>query len=215
MPAPVKRNYRSPSREAQATATRSAIRRAATELFVSGGYSGTSMREVAKRAGVAERTLYTVFPNKPALFRHCLGVAVVGDEVEVAVADRDVVRDMLKEPDPKGVLDAMVAINVDLLDRAGPLIMVSIEAADADADMRTESIAGAKATYENCARVARHLAELGALKSGLRPAAAADLIFGVASPFTHHLLRRQRRWSSARYRTWLRATLGEQLLKDA
>ncbi len=80
MPEAVKRPYRSDVRERRAAATRLAIRESATGLFVRCGYAGTSLRDVADGAGVAERTLYKVFPTKIDLFRHVLGVAVGGDK---------------------------------------------------------------------------------------------------------------------------------------
>ena len=66
MPGGVKRPYRSPRRTAAAAATRAAIREAAASLFLQQGYAATTMREVAARAGVGERTLYDAFPTKAA-----------------------------------------------------------------------------------------------------------------------------------------------------
>lgn len=46
-----------------------AIRDAAASLFLEKGYEGTSMDEVAARAGVSKQTIYTHFPNKEVLFQ--------------------------------------------------------------------------------------------------------------------------------------------------
>jgi AcrR family transcriptional regulator len=54
-----------PSRGEQ---TRSSILQAAHDLFVEQGYHGTSMRQVASRAGVALGGLYNHFPSKEAVF---------------------------------------------------------------------------------------------------------------------------------------------------
>ena len=48
--------------------TRSAILQAAHDLFVEQGYHGTSMRQVAQRAGLALGGLYNHFPSKEAVF---------------------------------------------------------------------------------------------------------------------------------------------------
>ena len=64
---PVKRKYDATSRRAAAAATRERICAAAEELFVADGYARTSIRAVAKAAGVAEATIYLAFPNKAAL----------------------------------------------------------------------------------------------------------------------------------------------------
>ena len=212
MPEPVKRPYRSDVRDRQAAATRLAIRESAAGLFVARGYAATTMHDVAEGAGVAERTLYKVFPTKIDLFRHVLGVAVGGDEGELHVHERDEVRAILAEPNPDAVLVGTVDVSASLLDRAGALIMVSVEAAGSDPELRAMSDAGAKATYAGLLAVAKHLAGLGALRTGLSPTAAADVMYALASPFTHQLLRRDRRWSSRRYRHWLLATLSAQVL---
>lgn len=49
-------------------AARQAILQAAHDLFVEQGYHGTSMRQVARRAGVALGGLYNHFANKDAVF---------------------------------------------------------------------------------------------------------------------------------------------------
>ena len=54
-----------PSRGEQ---TRTAILQAAHDLFVEQGYHGTSMRQVAQRAGLALGGLYNHFPSKEAVF---------------------------------------------------------------------------------------------------------------------------------------------------
>ena len=211
---PVKRQYRSDVRSAKAAQTRRVIREAAADLFVRQGYTGTSMREVARAAGVAERTVYVIFPSKPALFQHTLGVAVGGDEDDLQVHQRAQMQELLASTDPNAVLAQTVALGADLLDRAGDLIMVGVEAAGSDADMRAMSDAGAKATYAGYTAVARHLADLGALRADLPPTQAADVMYALGSPFTHQLLRRHRRWSARRYRDWLLYALTEQLIRD-
>ncbi|WJG09989.1 TetR/AcrR family transcriptional regulator [Aliiglaciecola sp. LCG003] len=71
---------------------RESILLAASELFLSQGFSSTSMDLVANRAGVSKQTVYSHFSNKDALF-----VAVIGfkcrqyqlDEEYMAAADDD------------------------------------------------------------------------------------------------------------------------------
>jgi AcrR family transcriptional regulator len=48
--------------------TRSIVLEAARAEFAHSGYAATSMENLARRAGVSTRTLYRLFPNKPALF---------------------------------------------------------------------------------------------------------------------------------------------------
>jgi AcrR family transcriptional regulator len=55
---------RPPSSEAE---TRTRILKAALKLFARQGYDGTSTRDLAQTAGVAEGTLFRHFPNKKAI----------------------------------------------------------------------------------------------------------------------------------------------------
>lgn len=206
----VKRPYRSERREARAAATRAAIREAAAELFVEGGFAATTMREVAAAAGVGERTLYDVFPTKAALFDEVVGVAIVGDELAVPVADRPEFRAALLERDGRRAIALFAEYVAALLDRAGPLIMVAAGSAGADPDMRRFSEAGAAATEANTRTFAASLAEHGVLAGDVER--AADTLFAISSPHVHQLLRVHRRLTREQYRDWLEETLVALLL---
>ena len=212
MPEPVKRHYRSAVRDAQALDTRARIRQAASELFIAQGYAATTIRQVARRSGVGERTIYDAFSSKAALFGHVLDTAVGGDEADLTVAERADVLDAIGDPDPVSAVERYVDHGVDLLERAGDLIMVSIEAAGSDPDMRATADAGAEATHRLHLELTRALAERGGLRPGVDPESAADIIYGLISPHLHQLLRRHRGWSSDRYRTWLRRSVIDQIL---
>lgn len=56
------------AREKRSATKRSAVLRAATDLFLTLGYSGTTMEQVADRASVSKPTLYRFFADKEALF---------------------------------------------------------------------------------------------------------------------------------------------------
>jgi TetR/AcrR family transcriptional regulator, mexJK operon transcriptional repressor len=58
---------------------RRAILEAATTVFLQSGYLGTSMDEIAARAGVSKRTVYQHFANKESLF-----IAIVTRTVDEA-----------------------------------------------------------------------------------------------------------------------------------
>jgi len=210
--APTVKRYHSPQRAQAAAETRARIREAAARLFVEQGYVATTMRDIARVAGVGERTVYAAFPGKADLFRHALGVATVGDEEPVAVAERSEVHDAFAEPDPRVAIARSIDYTVALLERAGDLIMVTVQAADADADMRAAADAGSQATREFWRTLTRTLHDRGVLRAGLTVQTAADILYALASPHTHHLLRRRCGWSRRRYRSWLTDTATQQLL---
>ncbi|MEU7852410.1 helix-turn-helix domain-containing protein [Nonomuraea sp. NPDC049141] len=208
----VKRAYRSAARAASAAATRARIRDAAARLFVERGYVATTMREVASAAGVGERTLYDAFPTKAALFTHTLSVATVGDEEPVRVFDRPEMTAARHQVDPRATIAQLITYSTHLLERAGDLIMVSVEAAGADPDMRAAADAGADATHRVHLALTTALHQRGALRDGLDPTTAADTLYALASPHMHQLLRRHRGWPVERYAAWLENAATRELL---
>ena len=82
------RPYRSTLRARQAAQTREAIVAAATELFSTHGWAGTSMRDIADAAGVSVETVYSSQGSKIELLLAAVDVAVVGDLEAGGLADR-------------------------------------------------------------------------------------------------------------------------------
>ncbi|MCA9522745.1 MAG: TetR/AcrR family transcriptional regulator, partial [Myxococcales bacterium] len=52
--------------------TQESILVAATDLFVSNGYDGTTMRDIAEKAGVSRATVFWHFSDKASVFRETL-----------------------------------------------------------------------------------------------------------------------------------------------
>lgn len=73
----------------QAEQTRAAVLDAARGLFADLGWAGTSMRGVAREAGVAIETIYAGFGSKRQLLAAVMDVAVVGDDLPIPLAQRD------------------------------------------------------------------------------------------------------------------------------
>lgn len=61
------RPYRSPLREQQARQTRTLILQALVDLIAAQGAAELSIRELASKAGVSQRTVYRYFPDRAAL----------------------------------------------------------------------------------------------------------------------------------------------------
>lgn len=72
----------------QAEQTRAAVLEAARSLFADLGWAGTSMRGVARDAGVAMETVYANFGSKRDLLAAVVDVAVVGDDLPIPLAQR-------------------------------------------------------------------------------------------------------------------------------
>src|SRR6266545_6995088 len=74
--------YESPKRAAAARERRLRIRAAASELFTREGYAATTMKSIAVKAGVSERTVFLASPTKAALLNECIRAAVRGEAEE-------------------------------------------------------------------------------------------------------------------------------------
>ncbi len=92
-----------PKSEAKAEA----ILSAASELFLSQGFQGTSMDAVAKRANVSKQTVYSHFANKEELFKACIGAKVAGYGFDSAAT--------VEDADLRGALRTIARRFVDLL----------------------------------------------------------------------------------------------------
>ncbi len=212
MEEPVKRQYRSPARTAAAEETRARVREAARELFIANGYLGTTLKDVAERAGVGERTLYDNFGNKLGLLRHTIAMLTMGDESRVPAADRPDAVAARAMDDPRAALAAHLRIGTDLMNRAGELILVSQANPGVDAELERSITRGTQAAYETNLRMAQRFHSRGELRPGLTAATAADIMFTLTSPGVFHTLRRTRRWGQQRYQDWVVTTATQQLL---
>ena len=125
---PVKRKYDATARRASAAATRERICAAAEQRFVRDGYARTSIRAVAKAAGVAEATVYLAFPNKAALLDAVIVRATRDNPSESLAA--------IAAAPPKDVLPRMASSNAVLMARAGRLIALGESATFMDAELR-------------------------------------------------------------------------------
>jgi hypothetical protein len=80
--------------------------------------------------------------------------------------------------------------------------------------MRAAADAGSRATRQLWRTLTRALNDAGALRPGLTAQTAADILYALASPHTHQLLRRHSNWTTRRYRTWLVNAVTQQVLAD-
>lgn len=214
MPEPVKRQYRSTLRNAQAHDTRRTLVTEAARLFVTRGYAATTIDAVAQAAAVSRKTVFTSVGGKVELLKLAVDWAVAGDDEPVALADRPSFRALLASTDPEALVRDWVSMNVDIDVRAAALVRVLEVAADADeaaavlrAQLSGQRMAGART-------IAHRVAELGALRGGLSVDAAADIAWLHIDPMLYVRLVVERGWDAERFAHWLRSGLVGQLLAD-
>jgi AcrR family transcriptional regulator len=213
MSEPVKRDYRSGLRAAQAADTRRLIVSAAARLFVEDGYGATTIDAVAEAAGVSRKTVFTAVGGKVDLLKTALDWAVAGDAEPIAMADRDALRELLELKDPVALLTAWANVMVEIDTRVADLFLALEVAADgADAasglldESRSQRLAGART-------VVKRLVALDALTDAMSRADAVDLAWLATDPVLFDRFVRIRGWSVGKFETWLARTLTGQLLK--
>jgi AcrR family transcriptional regulator len=82
------RRYDSTRRRQMAARTRAEVLSAASDLFVERGWSGTSIRDVARGAGVSVETVYASVGTKAELLKTAVEISVVGDDEPIPLAER-------------------------------------------------------------------------------------------------------------------------------
>jgi AcrR family transcriptional regulator len=203
MSAPVKKPYTSALRAAQARATRLAIVDAAACLFVERGYGATTVDAIAAAAGVSRKTVFTSVGGKTEALKLALDWAIVGDDEPVPMLERPHVRAMQLEPDARQILTSYARYVRQAAARTAPLHQVVQAAAGLDADIRALAEEGRAQRIRGMRAMAQSLADRGALKPGLTPLEAADVLWLLIDPSVYHRLVIEQKWTPDRYQEWL------------
>jgi AcrR family transcriptional regulator len=203
MTAPVKKPYKSTLREAQARATRRAIVDAAARLFIQHGYGATTVDAIAQAAGVSRKTVFTSVGGKAEALKLAIDWALVGDDEPVPMLERPHVKAMRDEPDARKILVSHASHVRQSAGRSAPLYVVIEAAAGLDADIRALAEDGRAQRIRGMRVLAQALADRGALKPGLTPAEAADVLWLLIDPGIYHRLVIEQHWDPDRYQDWL------------
>jgi AcrR family transcriptional regulator len=208
----VKRDYRSAVRAEQARATRGAIVAAASRLFIENGYGATTIDAVAKAAGVSRKTVFTAVGGKVDLLKIALDWAVAGDDLPVALADRDILRGLLDQPDPTVLLIGWARIQAEIGGRVAALVQALEVAAGTDGEARVLLAQVQGQRLDGARKIVKRLRKLGALTADLTVQEAIDLTWLATDAALFDRLVRVRGWSTRRFGQWLGENLCRQLL---
>ena len=192
-PASAKRSYESPRRRASAADTRLAVIAAATRLFTERGWA-TSVRDIAREAGVAVETVYGVVGSKRELLKVAMDVAIVGDDEPISLAERHEFA-ALGEGDRPTRLASAAAMMADQYSRVAALHHALEQGAETDEEH----------AYEQQLTT---FAEGLALALGRRPdPELVDGLQAIGSPATYLHLIRMAGWTQEQYQHWLGQTM--------
>ncbi len=183
---------------------------AALESFLDLGYTAASTREISRRAGVTERTLFNQFPTKADLLREAVAGAIAEVPHEGRVRDRDDVRALRHETDVASFLTAFAAITSEVHRRSARLAELTRQAAAADPGAADLWAWGKVEQERDVRKVLTVMVERAWLdKTDLRR--AVDTVVVLTGHETYAQLCLERGWSLRRYRTWLQRHLAADL----
>lgn len=185
----------------------------ARELFLEQGYAATTIAAVAKRAGVSADTIYATVGSKIALLKEVLDVTIGGDDEAVAVLDRAGPQALRAETDQRKQIAMFAAGVTGQLERLRPMddilrgaAAVDAAAAELRADLQLRQ------RREAMRALVGWIAANGAFRDGLSADEGAAIVWTLASPEVHAMLRDTWGWPAPRYTEWLRDTLTSSLL---
>ncbi len=197
-------------RGAKTRATQRKIVDAATDLFVTQGYHGTTLEQIAVRAGVAVQTVYFHFGNKRSVLNRAADVAAVGDDETVAMLDRPWLEEAQAESDPRRVLDLWVGYGRGIMTRVGPIMKVVQDAAVVDPEMAEQWALNEAETATAFRVLAEQLDTMGALR---RPVEEATDILCALCGVRMYLVLADRGWDTQQWERFVADSLAHALLR--
>ena len=198
-----KRAYHSPRRAEQAAETRRAVLEAARELFVTGGYTATTIAEIAGRASVSVDTVYATVGRKPALLRELVETAISGSEHVIPADQRDYVTRMRAAGSAREMLTIYAHAITGIQQRLAPVFIALRDAAVTDPECAALWTEIGQRRARNMRRLADDLRATGQLRGDLSDGQVADIIWSMNAAEYWVLLVRERSWRPEEFAAWL------------
>lgn len=209
-----RRPYQSPGREAQARATRYRVIRAATALFGTRGYAGTTMASVAAGARVSVPLVESLFGTKSRLLKAAIDVAIAGDDEAVPMLERDWAESARRARHPEQVLSIFAAVLAAAQARSYGLVLCVFEGARFDPQLAevASQMTAQRAVMAEWA--VDRLVAVGPLREGIGRREAVDTVFAMMDPAMFDRLTGRRGWTLDRYEKWMAWSLRHLLVPD-
>ena len=200
------------TRRDRALVTRQRVIDAAHRSFRDRGYQATTMAGIAKEARVATQTAYYVFGTKARLFEEVIEAVAAARHGGVPVMDRPWAVEAINARNPSRSLALVVEHGVDIYARVAPLRDAILAAAATEPAIAASWQAIAQRRRAAHREIIDAIGDLGALRTGLERAAAADILSVMNSHETYLGLVRDSAWTERRYKAWLYRMLRTELL---
>jgi AcrR family transcriptional regulator len=199
-------------RKERAARTRRTIVEAASAEFRSGGYHGTTMAAIARRAGVAVQTVYFVFHTKAALLTAAIDAAVMGEDEPLPPQLTPWWIEGTSTTDGRRAIDLFVTNVSIILGRSASLDRVLLAASTTDPEIDEVIAHHERLRSEGYREYVEALTANGLLGRGLDVSEATDVLLTLVGPSVFLDLTEQRGWSVDRYAAWTTTTLSTLLL---
>jgi AcrR family transcriptional regulator len=200
---------RSNRRKKQAAATREDILAAARRLFATKGYAATSMSAIAAEAETAVQTIYDSVGPKHAIILAMVGML----EEEAGVGE--VQRRLTQAQEPRELVDLFVGFTRWFTEHGADIVRAMASAAPSEPDVAAALQKANENHHGGAGYVARRLAEMDALKPGISPERATDVIGALTWGPMWRQLTGERGWSLDECETWMVESIQALLLRDA
>lgn len=176
---------------------------AATELFVERGWGGTTLADVARVAGVADRTVYVHFATKADLLHRCIDVAIGGDQDDVAIGERDWMLAAMGAPSSDERIERMAAVTASLMARSSRLVDVARQAAPSEPSIAARANAAASQTRDMLRRFWLDMANDDLLPRSIDLEWLAETASVLAQAETFLLVTGTTGWNIPTFEAWL------------
>ncbi|MFH8250298.1 TetR/AcrR family transcriptional regulator [Microbacterium sp. B2969] len=203
------RAYRSALRSEQAAATRQRVLEASALCFAERGYSGTSLVDIAERAGVSPETVKANGPKRDLLLR-AFEHAFAGAEGEAPIAESQTGRELTAIAGDAEFVASVARFIADANARTSVLWTELLSAANADPEIAIALDGLLARRRDDYGRVIALLRDRGIVSGDAEAEASADALSFLWSPESHQQLVLQSGWTMEAYRSWLADTLWRQ-----
>jgi len=201
------RAYRSDLRTQQAELTRGLIAEAARSAFLEHGWAGTSIKNVAERAGVSDATVYAVFGSKAGLALSLVDTIDARADVPRILAELKAA-----EGDPPTQLGAFIGFDRRLYERAGDVVRLLVEVGRNQPDLAKAQAEGRLRGERNRRRIFSSW-PAQVWRDGIDVERAVDIYAVTVNIGTYDEAIEHRGWSPDQLEEWWHASLTEQLLQ--
>jgi AcrR family transcriptional regulator len=186
----------------RSAATRRKILRAARDIFISDGYTATTMTRIADRAGVAVQTVYFVFHTKGELLTKVYEAAVLGDRSPTPPGETDWYQRASTDRVGRQAIATFVSGAAAILRRTAPLEGVVQTASPTEPILEEAHERGEQLRVQGYRRFVDTLRQRGLLREDTDSGEATDVLLSIVGPHMYATLTTDRGWNHQKYVDW-------------